>query len=57
MTHEPAPGLRAAYPALRRVYRENGMDDGITTIDGCEALARSGSWEYHVLAFRKRVPS
>jgi SAM-dependent methyltransferase len=45
------------YPALRRIYRESGMDDGVGTIDGCEALARSGGWEYHVLAFRKRVPS
>jgi SAM-dependent methyltransferase len=42
------------YPALRRVYRESGMDDGIATVDSCEALARAGGWEYHVLAFRKR---
>jgi SAM-dependent methyltransferase len=42
------------YPALRRIYRESGMDDGVATIDGCEALARAGGWEYHVLAFRRR---
>jgi SAM-dependent methyltransferase len=45
------------YPALRRLYRESGMLDGVSTIDGCEALARAGGWEYHVLAFRKRGSS
>jgi ubiquinone/menaquinone biosynthesis C-methylase UbiE len=45
------------YPALRELYRDAGMDDGVVTIDGCEALARSGSWEYHVLSFRKRSAS
>jgi SAM-dependent methyltransferase len=42
------------YPALRRIYREGGMEDGVSTIDGCEALAQGGGWRYHVLAFRKR---
>ncbi|HET6949931.1 MAG TPA: methyltransferase domain-containing protein [Acidimicrobiales bacterium] len=42
------------YPALRRLYRESGAEDGVATIDGCEALARAGGWEYHVLAFRRR---
>jgi SAM-dependent methyltransferase len=42
------------YPALRRIYRESGMEDGVSTIDGCEALAGGGGWRYHVLAFRKR---
>jgi ubiquinone/menaquinone biosynthesis C-methylase UbiE len=42
------------YGALRRIYKELGAPDGVATIDGCEALARSGGWQYHVLAFRKR---
>ena len=41
------------YPALRRLYRESGSDDGVTTVDAVERLARGGGWEYHVLAFRK----
>jgi ubiquinone/menaquinone biosynthesis C-methylase UbiE len=45
------------YPALRELYRDADMPDGVTTIDACEALAQSGSWEYHVLSFRKRQPS
>jgi len=45
------------YPALRKLYEDAGMDDGVVTIDACEELARSGSWEYHVLSFRKRQPS
>jgi ubiquinone/menaquinone biosynthesis C-methylase UbiE len=45
------------YPALRQLYRDAGMDDGVETLDTCEALARSGAWEYHVLAFRKRSSS
>lgn len=42
------------YPALRRIYRAAGSADGVATIDGVEALATGGGWEYHVLAFRKR---
>jgi ubiquinone/menaquinone biosynthesis C-methylase UbiE len=42
------------YPALRRIYIECGAVEGVPTIDGCEQLARSGQWQYHVLAFRKR---
>jgi SAM-dependent methyltransferase len=42
------------YAARRRLYREAGAPDGITTIDGLEALAMAGGWEYHVLGFRKR---
>jgi ubiquinone/menaquinone biosynthesis C-methylase UbiE len=45
------------YPALRQVYKEAGMDDGLPFIDGCETLARSGGWGYHVLAFRRRPSS
>jgi len=41
------------YPALRRLYKESGAVDGVTTVDSVEQLARSGGWEYHVLAFRK----
>jgi ubiquinone/menaquinone biosynthesis C-methylase UbiE len=48
------PRTMPTYPALRQIYAEAGMDDGVATIDACEVLARSGSWEYHVLAFRKR---
>ena len=40
------------YPALRRIYREAGMPEATATVDGVEALARAGGWEYHVLAFR-----
>jgi len=43
------------YPALRRVYEELDMPDAVQTINGCEALARAGGWEYHVLAFTKRA--
>jgi SAM-dependent methyltransferase len=43
------------YPALRRLYQESNWPDGVSTVDGCEALARAGGWEYHVLAFRKRA--
>jgi cyclopropane fatty-acyl-phospholipid synthase-like methyltransferase len=41
------------YPALRRVYREAGLDHGVEAIDGCEQLALNGGWEYHLLSFRK----
>jgi SAM-dependent methyltransferase len=41
------------YPARRRLYREAGAEDGVATIDRVEALARSGSYQYHVLAFRR----
>jgi SAM-dependent methyltransferase len=41
------------YPAMRRIYKESGAADGVSTIDGVEQLARGGGWEYHVLAFRK----
>ena len=41
------------YPALRRLYKESGSADGVTTVDAVERLARAGGWEYHVLAFRK----
>jgi SAM-dependent methyltransferase len=42
------------YRALRRAYAEQDMDEAVHTITGCEALARDGGWQYHVLAFRKR---
>lgn len=41
------------YPALRRLYTESGSEDGVTTVDAVERLARGGGWQYHVLAFRK----
>lgn len=41
------------YPALRRLYREAGAADGVTVIDGLEALARGGNWDYHLLAWRR----
>jgi SAM-dependent methyltransferase len=41
------------YPALRRVYREAGLELGVEAIDGCEQLALNGGWEYHLLSFRK----
>jgi SAM-dependent methyltransferase len=44
------------YPARRRLYRESGASDGITTLHGVEELATAGGWEYHVLAFRRRPP-
>jgi SAM-dependent methyltransferase len=44
------------YPALRRIYEELDLDDAARSITACEALARAGGWEYHVLAFRKRAP-
>jgi SAM-dependent methyltransferase len=43
------------YAARRRLYREAGASDGVSTIDGLEALAVAGGWEYHVLSFRKRL--
>jgi SAM-dependent methyltransferase len=42
------------YPALRRVYRALDMPEAVQSITGLEELARSGGWEYHVLAFRRR---
>jgi SAM-dependent methyltransferase len=41
------------YPARRRLYREAGAADGVATIDRVEALALDGSYQYHVLAFRR----
>ena len=41
------------YPAMRRLYREQGSTEGVGTVDGLEQLAQAGGWEYHVLAFRK----
>lgn len=43
------------YPARRRLYRESGATDGISTLFGVERLATAGGWEYHVLAFRRRA--
>jgi SAM-dependent methyltransferase len=43
------------YPALRRVYEELELKDAVDTINGCEALARAGGWEYHVIGSRKHV--
>jgi SAM-dependent methyltransferase len=48
------PRTLPTYPAMRRIYREQGADDGVSTIDGVEQLAIAGGWEYHVLAFRKQ---
>jgi SAM-dependent methyltransferase len=42
------------YPALRRLYRTQGLDDGVRTIDAVRDLAVAGGWRYHVLAFRRR---
>jgi SAM-dependent methyltransferase len=44
------------YPARRRLYQEAGADAGVATIDRVEALARGGSYQYHVLAFRREDP-
>ena len=43
------------YPALRRLYREAGSPEGVATIDAVEELAVAGGWQYHVVAFRRRV--
>jgi len=43
------------YPARRRLYREAGATEGVTTLDRVERLATEGAWQYHVLAFRKRA--
>jgi SAM-dependent methyltransferase len=48
------PRTLPTYPAMRRIYRESGAGDGVSTIDGVEQLALAGGWEYHVLAFRKQ---
>ena len=48
------PRTLPTYPALRRLYRESGSTDGVSTIDAVEELARAGGWQYHVLAFRRR---
>ena len=48
------PRTLPTYPAMRRIYREQGAEDGVSTIDGVEQLAIAGGWEYHVLAFRKQ---
>jgi cyclopropane fatty-acyl-phospholipid synthase-like methyltransferase len=42
------------YAALRRLYREQGFDDGAQTIGSIEQLAIAGGWQYHVMAFRRR---
>jgi SAM-dependent methyltransferase len=42
------------YAALHRLYREQGFDDGVRTIDAIDRLAVAGGWRYHVMAFRRR---
>ena len=42
------------YPALHRLYRSQGLEDGVRTIDAVRDLAVAGGWQYHVLAFRRR---
>jgi len=41
------------YAALRRLAQEATSSDGVTSIDGIEELATSGSLAYHVLSFTK----
>ncbi|HMG41362.1 MAG TPA: class I SAM-dependent methyltransferase [Acidimicrobiales bacterium] len=41
------------YAALRRLAAEDTSSDGVTSIDGIEALAITGDLAYHVLSFRK----
>lgn len=41
------------YAARRRLYREAGAEGGVATIDRVEALARDGSYRYHVIAWRR----
>jgi pyruvate dehydrogenase E1 component len=42
------------YPAIRRIYKEAGQPDGVSDIDGLEALALGGGYEYHLLAYKRR---
>jgi SAM-dependent methyltransferase len=42
------------YAALRALADASASSDGVTTIDGIEALATRGELQYHVLAFRRR---
>jgi ubiquinone/menaquinone biosynthesis C-methylase UbiE len=39
------------YPAMRRLYHEAGLSDGVEATDYLEQLARLGFVQYHVLAF------
>ena len=41
------------YAALRRLASEDSSSDGVSSIDGIEALATAGDLAYHVLAFQK----
>jgi SAM-dependent methyltransferase len=45
------PETLPTYPALRRLYREAGLLDGVEATDDLEALALDGLVGYHVLAF------
>lgn len=44
------------YPALRRIYREAGLPDGVQATDELEEIARRGFVEYHILAFASPNP-
>ncbi|HEV3497777.1 MAG TPA: class I SAM-dependent methyltransferase, partial [Actinomycetes bacterium] len=47
-------GTFPTYAALRRLYRERELPDGVRAIDGLANLASAGVLGYHVLAFRRR---
>jgi SAM-dependent methyltransferase len=47
-------GTLPTYAALRRLYREQGWDTGVATIEAVGELAAGGGWQYHVLVFRRR---
>lgn len=44
------------YGALRELYRRAGLPDGVEATDQLEAVARSGSVQYHLLAFEVLEP-
>ncbi len=54
LDHDVTARTLPTYPALRRLYREQGSEEGMQTIDAIRELAVAGGWQYHVLAFRRR---
>ena len=44
------------YGALRQLYRQAGLPDGVEATDQLKAVARSGSVQYHLLSFEVLEP-
>jgi hypothetical protein len=50
------PRTLPTYAALRRLYRDAGLSDGVRATDELEAMARDGLLGYHLLAFGPSEP-